>query len=204
MTNVQAVDVVEWSNELITLLNKKEASDVLSHPLIDPRVTLYATDARTYASFAEASRLSYTFIIDNLTVLGWSGSTSLRSMEYFRSMLPLLSDNGVYIIMMHHNYQRQYDAAISGLSRVCPFLETYNKTYVICSKQNVAWDTAYMDSILRQYSAIPLLQNAFNPQYKWIYQKYASISKADYTTIEPIHDMMPYFEYEEFSVRKKY
>ena len=204
MTNVQAVDVVEWSNELITLLNKKEASDVLSHPLIDPRVTLYATDARTYASFAEASRLSYTLIIDNLTVLGWSGSTSLRSMEYFRSMLPLLSDNGVYIIMMHHNYQRQYDAAISGLSRVCPFLGTYNKTYVICSKQNVAWDTAYMDSILRQYSAIPLLQNAFNPQYKWIYQKYASISKADYTTIEPIHDMMPYFEYEEFSVRKKY
>ncbi len=202
MTNVQAVDIVEWSNELITLLSKQEASDVLSHPLTDPRVTIYATDAHTYTSFAEASRLSYTLIIDNLTVLGWSGSTSVRSIEYFRSMLPLLTDNGVYIIMLHHNYQRQYDAAISGLSRICPFLGAYNKTYVICSKQNVAWDTAYMDGILRQYSTIPSLQRAFNPQHEWIYQKYVSIQQTDYTNIEPIHDMMPYFEYEEFSIRK--
>lgn len=201
--HVRTVDAVEWSRELITLLGTPTVSGVIADPLKDPRVTVFATDAKTYANAAAGVNKSYTLIIDNLTVVGWSGSTPIRSAEYFRSMMPLLSDDGVYIILMHHNTDAQYAAAVAGLMRVCPLVASYDKKYVICSKREIAWDLDYMDDTLATYSKLPALQTALSSKPRWLFEKYETLDKEAYTQIEPIHDTMPYFEYEEFAVRKK-
>jgi spermidine synthase len=201
--HVRAVDAVEWSRELIMLLGTPTVSDVIADPLKDSRVTVFATDAKTYANAAASVNKSYTLIIDNLTVIGWSGSTPIRSVEYFRSMMPLLSDDGVYIILMHHNTDAQYAAAVAGLTRVCPIVASYDKKYVICAKQEIAWNLDYMDETLETYSKLPSLQNTLRHTPRWLFEKYETLDKEAYTQVEPIHDMMPYFEYEEFAVRKK-
>lgn len=200
---VRTVDAVEWSRELITLLRTPAVSHVITDPLHDPRVTVFATDAKTYAYAAANLKKTYSLIIDNLTVIGWSGSTTIRSIEYFQSMMPLLSDDGVYIILMHHNTDAQYAAAMAGLTRVCPMVASYDKKYVICAKREIMWDLDFMDDTLETYSTFPALQTTLKNQPRWLLQKYEVRNKAAYTHITPIHDAMPYFEYEEFAVRKK-
>jgi len=203
LTQVKTVDVVEWSREVITLLHTPQVNNLLENTLGDERVTIYPTDARTYMTTAFKQDKKYSLIIDNLTVLGWSGSTALRSIEYFRAMMPILANDGVYIIFMHHNTNMQYQSALAGLSVICPNLASYDKKYVVCSKQTINWDIAYMDSILELYSAKPQLQQTLIPQSQWLFEKYIQIEPESYTNMEPIYDSMPYFEYEPFAIRKK-
>ena len=203
MRGVKTVDVVEWSREVVTLLRATEANKLLENALYDPRVTIYPTDARTYVTTAIGQNKKYSLIVDNLTVIGWSGSSTLRSIEYFQSMMPLLTDDGVYIIFMHHNTNAQYDSALAGLSRTCPYVTSYDKTYIICATHEIPWDVEYMDSMLKRYSAQPELHQMLNPLPRWLFNKYTHIDPATYSRIKPIHEMQPYFEYEPFSIQKK-
>lgn len=200
---VRSVDVVEWSRELISLVQTPDARGLLHESLRDSRVTVIPADAHTYAVTALMQRKTYSLIIDNLTVIGWSGSTSVRSVEYFRSLMPLLTQNGVYLLYAHYNTDAQYAAAISGLLSVCPYLFSYDTKYVICAKQDIVWDSLTMDQTLLTYSQLPQLSQTLTYEPHWIDKKYKRIYQADYTGVEPIHDTRPFFEYEEFALWKK-
>lgn len=199
---VRSVDVVEWSHELISLVQTSDIKGLLHESLQDSRVTVIPADAHTYAVTALAQQKTYPLIIDNLTVIGWSGSTSVRSVEYFRSLMPLLTPDGIYLLYAHYNTDAQYAAAVSGLLSVCPYLFSYDTKYVICAKQDIVWDTPAMDNTLRTYSQLPQLFQALTYEPHWIDKKYKRIHPADYAGVEPIHDTRPFFEYEEFALKK--
>lgn len=92
---IESIEIVDWSHELPRLLQHPDVSPLIGNALSNPKVRIRMCDARVAVGLYKSA--TFDFIIDNLCILGWVGSTNVRSAAYFNEVNRILNPNGSYI-----------------------------------------------------------------------------------------------------------
>lgn len=182
---VSSIDVVDWSHELPRVLETPKAREMLDDCLSDPRLRLFRCDARVAISLYEEDE--FDVIIDNLSIPGWIGSTSVKSVTYFGMIKRILKPGGLFV---YRNLGQARDAIVAGLSRNFAHLQAYNFQIVVCSESPLRTDLAFARTLLSASRGA-----SAEPAARWKLTLRDPIDPADYADVEPVRDDLLIHEY---------
>lgn len=118
---------------------------MLENCLNDPKVTIRRCDARVAAALYQQG--SFDSIIDNLGILGWVGSTNIRSVQYFRLIDRTLSPGGIYICQILGTEDAQ-KAICASMSRVFEYIYIHSSGMCVASHSPIIIDEARAETVV--------------------------------------------------------
>ena len=189
---VARIDVVDWSHELPVLLRKPRPSAALDNVLSSPKVRLLQCDARVAASLCEGGE--YDLVIDNLAMIGWVGSTSIKSVQYFREVARVLNPTGVFVFDANYSGPAARKAVLSGLTRCFPHVVEHNSEWPmpLASARPIVFDPARVRDVMAGRGAA---LGCPRPYAEWILSNLAPVAPGDFASVPPIVDELLIFEY---------
>ncbi|MFN0207218.1 MAG: hypothetical protein ACKVS6_13015 [Planctomycetota bacterium] len=182
---VERIDAVDWSFELPAILQMPRADVHLESALRHPKVRIWRTDAKVAVFMYETNQ--FDIIIDNLTVPGWVGSTSIRSERYFSQVRRILKKDG-FLIMNNYGTPDAAEAVRAGIARSFEhlWLQSHQTHLMASDISNLELDHRKVESFLIQHKSY------FNikPETlaKIIIDSIEKLDRAKYLAMAPIRD----------------
>ena len=137
-SDVIKIDLIDWSRELPLLIEMERPSQYVKLPYTSKKFgKWYFGDARNEISLMQSK--SYDLIIDNVSVLGWSGSTSVKSTEYVKEIKRILKDGGSYLAGSNYKGSPYREALLRTLqSHFIYVYENQDLKQFIASNQKIS------------------------------------------------------------------
>ncbi len=196
---IKRVDVVDWSYELPLVLESPRAKEMLKGALHSPKVRLFRCDARVAASlYAEHS---FDIVIDNLAIVGWAGSTSVKSVAYFREISRILKPTGVFVFDPNYFASPDREAVLAGLVENFQYVQEHEKAVVVlASSLPIEIDRHRAEKVLKDRGEILGLTQ---PYADWLLEGFKPITVKDLKNTAPIVDDLLIYEYTRFGDLQK-
>jgi predicted membrane-bound spermidine synthase len=190
---VKRVDVVDWSHELPLVLESPKATRLLDNALQDPKVHVHRVDARVAVSLYEDQ--SFDIIIDNLAILGWAGSTNVKSATYFGEVRRILQPAGVFVFSPNYLWLPDRAAILAGLVENFAFVQEHDTTLVLASSRPVDIDPHRVEAVLASRGR----SLGLSPPYAdWLLKGFRPVEAEELANIHPISDELLIYEYRYF------
>ena len=116
----------------------EKAKVLLEDALQDPKVRIFRADARVAVSLYQDD--SFDVVIDNLAILGWAGSTSIKSVTYFSEINRILNPGGEFVFYPNYLWSPDREAVLAGLVKTFQHVQEHETTVIIASSQPVQID----------------------------------------------------------------
>lgn len=191
---IKRLDVVDWSHELPLVLESPRAKEMLKNALNSPKVRLFRCDARVAVSLYEEH--SFDMVIDNLTIVGWAGSTSVKSVTYFREISRILKPTGVLVFDPNYFASPDREAVLAGLVENFQYVQEHETAVVVlASSLPVEIDRHRAEEVLKDRGeTLGLTQ----PYADWLLEGFKPITVKDLKNTSPIVDDLLVYEYTRF------
>lgn len=187
---VDRIDAVDWSYELVELLQRDAPRRLLRDALDDPKVTLFRTDARVAVSLYEAH--SFDIVVDNLSAGNWVGATSIKSVEFYRQVDRILRPTGIFVYDANFSGQQQRAANLAALRAVFPVVLDHPEGVVLASQRPISIAEPRAERLIGDRAAI---LGASPPFADWLIAPLRPVSAADLDGASPIRDALLTHEY---------
>lgn len=193
---VKRIDVVDWSHELPQVLESPASQKILENALHHPKVRLYGADARVAASLYDDHL--FDVVIDNLAIFGWVGSTSIKSVTYFREISRILKPTGAFVFAPNYPDPPPSFARESVLVALLENFQYVQEHYefekiIIASSLPVEIDHQQAEAVLANHREILDLSE---PYADWILEGFKPISASNLPdNTPPIVDELLIYEY---------
>lgn len=185
---VKKIYVVDWSNELIRILSKDRAHELLNNLFVNPKISIIETDARLFVN--KSKQYSFDIVVDNLSLNNWVGSANIKSIQYFYEIKRILKDKGVYILDNINSYDA--NSVMAGLCRNFRYINLYENSIAMSSNSPIVFDDSSLDKALEQRKEI---LNASKPYKQWFDEKLFLVDIEKCKELTPIRDEFPSNEY---------
>lgn len=188
---IQQLDIVDWSRELPRVLGSFRARAHLAGALSDPRVRLFRADARVAVSLYEDD--AFDLVIDNLGVVGWTGSTSIKSTGYFAQVARIVKPGGVFVFDPNYSGSPDREAVLAGLMDHFPYVQEHRQAVlVLAAAQPIDIEPQRAEVVMRDRGqALELAE----PYSDWLLKGFRPITQADLNGTPPIRDDLLIYEY---------
>ncbi len=194
---VKRIDVIDWSHELPQVLESPTAKEMLESALYNPKVRIFSADARVAVSLYDQS--SFDVVIDNLAIVGWAGSTSVKSVTYFREIKRILKPTGSFVITPNYEHSPfpTREAVLAGLMENFKYVREYEtEGLVVASSQSLKIDRSRAQEVSEnRWEILELSQ----PYADWIFDGFKPITVETLHNTPPILDELLIYEYTLFS-----
>lgn len=191
---IKQIDIVDWSRELPLVLQSERARAALAGALESPKVRIYRTDARVAVSLYEAG--SFDMVVDNLTVVGWVGSTNVKSLAYFQEIRRILKPEGVFVFDPNYHDSPAREAVLAGLVESFPHIQEHPQAVVVlASAQPLRIDPQRAEEVLATRGE---LLGLAPPYADWLLKGFQPITAASLNDTPPIRDDLLIYEYTYF------
>jgi spermidine synthase len=188
---IKRLDIVDWSHELPLLLESPRAKVMLEGALNSPKVRLFRCDARVAASLYEEH--SFDMVIDNLAAVGWAGSTSVKSVTYFREIKRILKPTGVLVFDPNYSGSPAREAVLAGLMENFQHVQEHETAIVVlASSLPVEMDRHRAEEVLKDRGETLGLSQ---PYSDWLLQGFKPITVEELKNTPPIVDELLIYEY---------
>ncbi|MFN8456369.1 MAG: methyltransferase domain-containing protein [Anaerolineae bacterium] len=188
--DIKHIDIVEWSYELPAVLQTPRAESTLHGALSQPKVRLYVADARVAVSLYPEH--SFDVVIDNLGYVGHVGSTSIKSVTYFREISRILKPSGAFVFDANYVGSAARKAVLAGLLQNFPFVQEHATVVILASPQPVRFDPQRAEAVMDGRAKILGLSQ---PYANFLLTGFMPISSQDLAGAEPIFDDLLIYEY---------
>lgn len=191
---IQQLDIVDWSRELPRVLDSPRARVDLAGALSDPRVRLFRADARVAVSLYEDD--AFDLVIDNLAVVGWTGSTSIKSTGYFSQVARIVKPGGVFVFDPNYSGSPDREAVLAGLMDHFPYVQEHRQAVlVLAAAQPIDIEPQRAKVVMRDRG---LALKLSEPYSDWLLKGFRPIIHADLNGTSPIRDDLLVYEYRLF------
>lgn len=188
---IKRLDIVDWSHELPLVLESPKAKEMLKDTLHNPKVRLFCSDARVAVSLYEEH--SFDMVIDNLTMVGWVGSTSVKSVTYFGEIKRILKPTGVFVFDPNYISSPAREAVLAGLVENFQYVQEHETAIVVlASSLPVEIDRHRAEKVLEDRGKILGLSQ---PYADWLLEGFKPITVKDLRDTSPIVDELLVYEY---------
>jgi spermidine synthase len=188
---IKRLDIVDWSHELPLLLESPRAKVMLEGALNSPKVRLFRCDARVAASLYEEQ--SFDMVIDNLAAVGWAGSTSVKSVTYFREINRILKPTGVFVFDPNYSGSPAREAVLAGLMENFQHVQEHETAIVVlASSLPVEMDRHRAEEVLKDRGETLGLSQ---PYSDWLLKGFKPITVEELKNTPPIVDELLIYEY---------
>jgi spermidine synthase len=188
---IKRLDIIDWSHELPLLLESPRAKEMLEGALHSPKVRLFRCDARVAVSLYEEQ--SFDMVIDNLAMVGWAGSTSIKSVTYFREINRILKPTGVFVFSPNYIGSPAREAVLAGLVENFQYVQEHETAIVVlASSLPVEIDRHRAEEVLEDRGEVLGLSP---PYADWLLQGFKPITVKDLKNTPPIVDELLVYEY---------
>jgi spermidine synthase len=187
---VERLEVVDWSHELPRALELPRAKAILNDCLHEPRVRLWRADARVAVSLYDTRQ--FDVVLDNLTIPDWVGSTSIRSVEFFREVQRLLRPDGIYV-SNNHGYEGTRAAVRAGLAQTFAKLWVHPRNIVLTSDGDPGFTPSSIDTAFAPRAKVLRLPGP--PYAYFILDAMKRVPAAELAGIAAIRDDLLVHEY---------
>jgi SAM-dependent methyltransferase len=163
---------------------------MLHSALNHPKVRLFQADARVAVSLYDDQ--SFDLVIDNLGYLGWAGSTSIKSITYFKEIRRILKPAGVFVLDPNCVGINACNAILAGLIENFRYVQKHQSSVVIASDQPIEISPDRAVEILQsrgQYLGLS------EPYANWLLHGFQSVTAQDLKGVKPIFDELLIYEY---------
>jgi spermidine synthase len=188
---IQQIDIVDWSGELPRVLDSFRARADLAGALSDPRVRLFRADARVAVSLYEED--AFDLVIDNLAIVGWTGSTSIKSTGYFAQVARIIKPGGVFVFDPNYFGSPDREAVLAGLMDHFPYVQEHRQAVlVLAAAHPIDIEPQRAEEVMRDRGrALELAE----PYSDWLLKGFRPITQADLNGTPPIRDDLLIYEY---------
>ena len=187
---IKQIDIVDWSYELPKILGQPNAGALLNNVLSNSKVRIYHTDARVAVSLFEPKK--YDVIVDNLAITSWVGSTSIKSVKFFREVSRILKPDGVYVLDINADRGYSFHGVLAGLVRNFNFVMIHDQVIAVSSNRPIQFDLQTAAKVLESRK----IELKISPPYiNWLLNGFTNISKSEFLKIDPIRDEFLVNEY---------
>jgi spermidine synthase len=188
---IQQLDIVDWSRELLRVLDSPRARADLAGALSDPRVRLFRADARVAVSLYEDD--TFDLVIDNLACVGWTGSTSIKSTGYFAQVARIVKPGGVFVFDPNYFGSPDREAVLAGVMDHFPYVQEHRQAVlVLAAAQPIDIASQRAEVVMRDRGqALKLAE----PYSDWLLKGFRLITQADLNGTPPIRDDLLIYEY---------
>lgn len=190
---IKRIDVVDWSYELPLVLDSPKAKESLRDALHDPKVRVFRADARVAVSLYEEH--SFDVVIDNLALLGWVGSTSIKSATYFSEVNRILKPTGVFVFYPNYLWSPDREAILAGLVQNFQHVQEHKTTVVLASSLPVEIDRHRAEEVLEERGKVLDLPQ---PYADWLLKGFKPVTVEDLNNTPPLVDELLIYEYRFF------
>jgi SAM-dependent methyltransferase len=187
---IKQLDLVDWSYELPLILQTPQANAVLHNALNHPKARLFHADARVAVSLYQDQ--TFDLAIDNLGYLGWAGSTSIKSITYFKEIRRILKPAGVFVLDPNCVGVKACNAILAGLIENFRYVQTHQSSVVIASDQRIEINPDRATEIMRSRGQLLGLSE---PYADWLLNGFQSVTAQDLKGTQPIFDELLIYEY---------
>ncbi|MBL8695157.1 MAG: hypothetical protein JNJ88_13765 [Planctomycetes bacterium] len=187
---VKRVEVVDWSHELPAILELPRPKAVLENCLKDPRVRIWRADARVAVGLYPPD--SFDVVLDNLTIPEWTGSTAIRSVEYFSEVRTLLKKNGMYI-SNNHGYDDSRMSIRKSLLMTFANLWAHPRSILVASDGDPGFTAELSQAAFAPRAA--QLQLTGPSLSFYVMEALKPVQRDELTEFEPIRDDLLVHEY---------
>ena len=194
---IQQIDIVDWSRELPRVLDSPRARADLAGALSDRRVRLFRADARVAVSLYVDD--AFDLVIENLAIVGWTGSTSIKSTGYFAQVARIVKPGGVFVFDPNYSGSPDREAVLAGLLDHFPYVQEHRQAVlVLASEHPIDIEPQRAEVVMRDRGqALGLAE----PYGDWLLKGFGPITQADLKGTSPIQDDLLIYEYRLFGDR---
>jgi len=190
-TSVKSVTYFREINRILKPTGVFVLKVMLEGALNSPKVRLFRCDARVAASLYEEH--SFDMVIDNLAAVGWAGSTSVKSVTYFREINRILKPTGVFVFDPNYSGSPAREAVLAGLMENFQHVQEHETAIVVlASSLPVEMDRHRAEEVLKDRGETLGLSQ---PYSDWLLKGFKPITVEELKNTPPIVDELLIYEY---------
>jgi SAM-dependent methyltransferase len=134
-------------------------------------------------------------VIDNLALLGWVGSTSIKSVTYFSEINRILKPTGVFVFFPNYLWSPDREAILAGLVQNFKHVQQHTTTIVLASSLPVEIDRHRAEEVLEERGKVLDLPQ---PYADWLLKGFKPVTVEDLNNTPPLVDELLIYEYRFF------